>query len=163
VPLPPKPDLTVPFEEEPGDVSLVRIGDYDGDGRADLGLIRPLDAKAAVGAQPGRPDPDVSTPVRLDLYLSGARDERPGANIRAASSRFRQGEPPSPRALTIAVAAAAILVFVSAGPAGRPAPRTRRSRAPRRRARPRRPTPPRAPGRRSRSPSTAPAARGACR
>ena len=60
----PKADLTVPFEEEPGDISLVRIGDYDGDGRADIALIRPLDVKDS-------PDPDVSSPVRLDLYLSG--------------------------------------------------------------------------------------------
>jgi hypothetical protein len=60
----PKADLTVPFEEEPGDVSLVRIGDYDGDGRADIGLIRPIEVKDS-------PDPDVSSPVRLDLYLSG--------------------------------------------------------------------------------------------
>jgi len=60
----PKADLTVPFEEEPGDVSLVRIGDYDGDGRADIALIRPIEIKDS-------PDPDVSSPVRLDLYLSG--------------------------------------------------------------------------------------------
>lgn len=59
-----KADLTVPLEEEPADVSLVRIGDFDGDGRDDLGVIRPLD--------PGDSgDPDISSPVRLDLYLSG--------------------------------------------------------------------------------------------
>jgi len=63
----PKADLTVSLEEEPADISFVRIGDFDGDGRSDLGLIRLLD-------QGDAKDPDVTSPVRLDLYLSrGAR------------------------------------------------------------------------------------------
>jgi hypothetical protein len=56
-----KPDLTIPLEEEPLDVGLVRVGDLDGDGRADLGITRPL----------APDDEGVSNPVRLDLYLSG--------------------------------------------------------------------------------------------
>lgn len=56
------PDLTVELAEEPQNIGLVRVSDLDGDGRADLSLIRPLSS----------PEEGVTTPVRLDLYLSGA-------------------------------------------------------------------------------------------
>ena len=55
------PDLTVELQEEPQDLALVRVGDLDGDGRADLSITRPLPV----------PEEGVSSPVRLDLYLSG--------------------------------------------------------------------------------------------
>jgi hypothetical protein len=58
---PKKPDLSVELEEEPASLDLVRIEDLDGDGRSDIRITRPLE----------RTDPDVSAPVRLDLYLSG--------------------------------------------------------------------------------------------
>jgi hypothetical protein len=59
---PAKPDLTIQLEEEPQDIGLVRVGDFDGDGRADIAVTRPLQTD----------DPGASAPVRLDLYLSGS-------------------------------------------------------------------------------------------
>ncbi len=56
-----KVDLKIDLEDELADVSQVRIRDLDGDGRADLSLVRPLPS----------PEAGVSLPVRLDLYLSG--------------------------------------------------------------------------------------------
>jgi hypothetical protein len=57
----PKADLAFELEEELADVSQVRIRDIDGDGRADLSLVRAIP----------QPEAGVSPPVRLDLYLSG--------------------------------------------------------------------------------------------
>jgi hypothetical protein len=58
---PPDPDLVVELEEEPQDLGLVRVRDFDGDGRADFSLTHLLPTERE----------DVSPPVRLDLYLSG--------------------------------------------------------------------------------------------
>ena len=56
-----RPDTVLRLEEEPRDLGLVQIRDFDGDGRADLAVI-----------QPEVPDePTVSATTRLDLYLSG--------------------------------------------------------------------------------------------
>jgi hypothetical protein len=56
-----EPDLTIQLEEEPQDLALVRVVDLDGDGRDDLSITRPLPV----------PEPGVSPPARLELYLSG--------------------------------------------------------------------------------------------
>ena len=56
-----KPDLVVELEEEPQDLGLVEIEDFDGDGLSDLSVTRLLPAERQ----------DVSAPVVLDLYLSG--------------------------------------------------------------------------------------------
>jgi len=56
-----KPDYSIDLAEEPKDLALVRVTDMDGDGRADLSVIRPLAPEEA----------GISVPVRLDLYLSG--------------------------------------------------------------------------------------------
>jgi hypothetical protein len=58
---PADPDMAFDLREEPRDLSLVRIRDLDGDGRADLYVIHPQRA-VEEGFVP---------PVRLDLYLSG--------------------------------------------------------------------------------------------
>jgi hypothetical protein len=58
---PAQPDLVLDLEEEPQDLRLVRIRDFDGDGRTDLSITRPLPVERR----------DVSAPVLLDLYLSG--------------------------------------------------------------------------------------------
>jgi hypothetical protein len=58
---PRNPDLTIDVDEEPASLDLVRIEDLDGDVRSDLRIVRPR--------APG--DPDVTAPVRLDLFLSG--------------------------------------------------------------------------------------------
>ncbi len=58
---PSSPDLTVVLDEEPRDLALVKVVDYDGDGRSDLSVVQPRPA----------PSPGVTPPVRLDLYLSG--------------------------------------------------------------------------------------------
>ena len=57
---PSQPDLTVKLEDPPLDLSLVRVLDLDGDGLSDLMVIQP----------DREPEPGVSAPVRLDLYLS---------------------------------------------------------------------------------------------
>jgi len=59
---PSKPDLTIELAEEAASLDLVRVEDLDGDGRADIRILRPLPST----------DPDESPPVKLDLYLSGA-------------------------------------------------------------------------------------------
>ncbi|HKQ61973.1 MAG TPA: VCBS repeat-containing protein [Candidatus Polarisedimenticolaceae bacterium] len=56
----PRPDLALELGEDPPPLGLVRVEDLDGDGRADLALTRPLPAER----------PDVTPPVRLELYLS---------------------------------------------------------------------------------------------
>jgi hypothetical protein len=58
---PADPDMAFDLREEPRDLSLVRIRDLDGDGRADLYVINPQRA-VEEGFVP---------PVRMDLYLSG--------------------------------------------------------------------------------------------
>ena len=58
---PKDPDLSIKLAEEPAGLDLVRIEDLDGDGRSDIRITRPLSSD----------DPDVTAPVRLDLYLSG--------------------------------------------------------------------------------------------
>ncbi len=57
---PEKPDLLIKLDEAPRDLSLVKVTDFDGDGRSDLAVVQPAD-RVRDGA---------STPVRLDLYLS---------------------------------------------------------------------------------------------
>jgi hypothetical protein len=56
-----KPDLSITLEEEPEDVMLVRVRDFDGDGRSDLVVTRTL--------QPT--EPGATAPARLELNLSG--------------------------------------------------------------------------------------------
>lgn len=56
-----KPDLSIQLEEEPLSIDLVGIEDLDGDGLSDIRITRPLHDD----------DPDLTDPVRLDLYLSG--------------------------------------------------------------------------------------------
>jgi hypothetical protein len=58
---PAAPDLTLELRQEPQHLGLVRVRDLDGDRRADLMMV-----------QPGKvPEPGVTPPARLDLYLSG--------------------------------------------------------------------------------------------
>lgn len=61
---PARPDAEVELREPAADLSLLRVEDFDGDGRSDLLLVQPDhgDDAARDGA---------SSPVRLDLYLSG--------------------------------------------------------------------------------------------
>lgn len=56
-----KPDLVIELDEEPRDLSLVKVEDFDGDGLTDLMVIQPQTVTGR-GATP---------PVRLDLYVSG--------------------------------------------------------------------------------------------
>jgi hypothetical protein len=58
---PAAPDLTIDLGAPPDSLDLVRIEDFDGDGRSDLSVTRPRE----------QTDPDTDAPVRLDLYLSG--------------------------------------------------------------------------------------------
>ena len=56
-----KPDLSITLEEEPEDAMLVRVRDFDGDGRSDVAITRtlpPLEAGA-------------TSPTRLEMNLSG--------------------------------------------------------------------------------------------
>lgn len=54
-------DMTIPLEDELQDLGLVRVDDFDGDGRSDLAITKPLEGD----------DPGASAPTRLDIYLSG--------------------------------------------------------------------------------------------
>ncbi len=58
---PPEPDLKIRLKEEPRDLQLVRVDDFDGDALTDLVVIQPQKIT----------EPGVTPPVRLDLYLSG--------------------------------------------------------------------------------------------
>ncbi len=58
---PARPDLTIRLEEPPLDPGLVQVLDLDGDGLSDLMMTQPERS----------PEPGVTAPVRLDLYLSG--------------------------------------------------------------------------------------------
>ncbi|MEM8963763.1 MAG: hypothetical protein AAGD38_19930, partial [Acidobacteriota bacterium] len=63
---PAKPDLVIELANEPRDLSLVIIRDLDGDELSDLLVIQPQ----------GSDDPNETSPIRLDLYMSspgGAR------------------------------------------------------------------------------------------
>lgn len=55
-----KPDLILKLEEEPRNVALVRIDDFDADGFSDLLIVQPNRIE----------EPGVTPPVRLDMYLS---------------------------------------------------------------------------------------------
>jgi hypothetical protein len=56
-----QPDLSITLDEEPEDVMLVRVRDFDGDGRSDLAITRTL----------APPEPGATAPARLELDLSG--------------------------------------------------------------------------------------------
>ena len=56
-----KPDLAIELDEEPEDVMLVRVRDFDGDRRSDLAITRTL----------APPEPGATAPARLELDLSG--------------------------------------------------------------------------------------------
>ena len=56
-----KPDLAITLDEEPEDVMLVRVKDFDGDGRSDLAITRTL----------APPEAGATAPARLELDLSG--------------------------------------------------------------------------------------------
>lgn len=64
-----EPDWTIRLEEEPANLALVRIDDFDDDGRSDLGVLQPLP----------RPDDGASRPVRFELYLSSPQHDSPQA------------------------------------------------------------------------------------
>jgi hypothetical protein len=57
---PQAPDLVLELDEEPQDLELIRVADYDGDGRSDFSITRLLPAERE-GESP---------PVRVDFYLS---------------------------------------------------------------------------------------------
>jgi len=56
-----KPDLAITLEQEPEDVMLVRVRDFDADGRSDLAITRTL----------APPEAGATAPARLELNLSG--------------------------------------------------------------------------------------------
>jgi hypothetical protein len=58
---PDKPDLELKLDEEPEDALLVRVRDFDGDGRSDLAITRTL--------APG--EPGATPAVKFELDLSG--------------------------------------------------------------------------------------------
>jgi len=60
---PSEADLTLKLKEAPLDLGLVNVQDLDGDGLSDLMIVQP----------DREPEPEVSAPVRLDLYLSGGQ------------------------------------------------------------------------------------------
>ncbi|MCG8458748.1 MAG: hypothetical protein MI919_20910 [Holophagales bacterium] len=61
---PAAPDLQIRLEDEPRNLSLVKIDDLDGDGLSDLYIV-----------QPNRIDePGITPPVRLDIYLSSGSE-----------------------------------------------------------------------------------------
>ena len=56
-----QPDLQVELERSANSLGLVQVRDLDGDGRADVSIAHPMEARRA----------GESSPVALDLYLSG--------------------------------------------------------------------------------------------
>lgn len=56
-----RPDVTIRLDREPNDLDLLRVDDFDGDGRSDLALIEPVESR----------DPDESPGSRITFYLSG--------------------------------------------------------------------------------------------
>lgn len=65
---PTRPDRKVRLEAEPRDLSLVRIRDFNGDGRSDLLVVHPRAAKDR--------DPGLAPPVRLEFHWSGEGGSR---------------------------------------------------------------------------------------
>ncbi len=65
---PPDPDLKIRLKEEPKDLQLVRVEDFDGDRLTDLIVIQPQKVT----------EPGVTPPVRLDMYLSRSGDDGGG-------------------------------------------------------------------------------------
>jgi len=61
---PPAPDLTLKLREAPLDLGLIRVEDFNADGLSDLMIVQP----------DREPEPGVSAPVRLDLYVSGGAE-----------------------------------------------------------------------------------------
>ncbi|HEV2846548.1 MAG TPA: VCBS repeat-containing protein, partial [Thermoanaerobaculia bacterium] len=59
---PTQPDRKIRLEGEPRDLTLVRIRDFNGDGRSDLLVVHPRTAKDR--------DPGLAPPVRLEFHLS---------------------------------------------------------------------------------------------
>lgn len=57
---PTRPDLTLRLKQPPLDLALVRVMDLNGDQRSDLMIVQPE----------SEPEPGVSSPIRLELYLS---------------------------------------------------------------------------------------------
>lgn len=62
---PSTPDLTLKLADQPVDLGLVRVGDYDLDNLSDLLIIQPLRSKKNGSAADG-----ATAPVRIDLYSS---------------------------------------------------------------------------------------------
>ena len=65
---PAQPDRKIRLESEPRDLSLVRIRDFNGDGRSDLLVVHPRTTRDR--------DPGLAPPVRLEFHWSdkgGAR------------------------------------------------------------------------------------------
>lgn len=58
---PAEPDLVLKLKEEPRNLALVHVDDFDADGLSDLLVVQPNKVEEA----------GVTPPVRLDLYLSG--------------------------------------------------------------------------------------------
>ncbi|MBP7149822.1 MAG: VCBS repeat-containing protein [Acidobacteria bacterium] len=58
---PARPDAVIALRREPQDLALVRMDDFDGDGRTDLAVIHPGES----------PEPGASAPVQLELHTSG--------------------------------------------------------------------------------------------
>ena len=64
---PAQPDLEIELEQEPKNLSLVRVDDYDGDGLADLVVVHPRKGRGRAAATAA----DASTlPVTLEMHLS---------------------------------------------------------------------------------------------
>ena len=67
---PPRPDLEIELEQEPKNLSLVRVGDYDGDALADLLVVHPRKRRGRKAAA------DTSAlPVTLEMHLSRGRQQ----------------------------------------------------------------------------------------
>lgn len=64
---PSQPDRKIRLESEPKDLTLVRIRDFNGDGRSDLLVVHPRPAKDR--------DPGLAPPVRLEFHLSGLSEK----------------------------------------------------------------------------------------
>jgi FG-GAP-like repeat len=65
---PTQPDRKIRLESEPRDLTLVRIRDFNGDGRSDLLVVHPRSVKDR--------DPGLAPPVRMEFHLSGKGDSK---------------------------------------------------------------------------------------